>query len=82
MALLHCLTSSPSEPEWLGIRKPAMPEAILLSDMDRLSGTEDLMQRCSSNRDGWGSYHAHLNGRPYQVANQIEQKGLTALRHV
>lgn len=75
MALLHCLTCSPSAPDWLGIRKPAMLEAILLSGMDRLSGTEDLMQRCSSKRDGWGSYHAHLNGRPYQIGNQIEHRG-------
>ena len=71
MALLHCLTSAPNAPDWLGIRKPAMLEAILLSDMDRLSGTEDLMQRCSSKRDGWGSYHSHLSGRPYQIGNQI-----------
>lgn len=75
MALLHCLTCSPSAPEWLGIRKPAMLEAILLSGMDRLSGTEDLMQRCSSRRDGWGSYHSHLNGRPYQIGNQIAHRG-------
>lgn len=67
MALLHCITCSPSAPEWLGIRKPAMLEAILLSSMDRLSGTEDLMLRCASSSDGWGSYHAHLNGRPYQI---------------
>ena len=72
MALLHCLTCSAGAPEWLGIRKPAMLEAILLSGVDRLSGTEDLMQRYSSRRDGWGSYHAHLNGRPYQIGNQIE----------
>lgn len=69
MALLHCLTCSPSAPEWLGIRKPAMLEAVLLSNMDRLSGTEDLMQRCASNREGWGAYHAHLNGRPYQIGH-------------
>lgn len=71
MALLHCLTCSAGAPEWLGIRKPAMLEAILLSGMDRLSGTEDLMQRCSSRRDGWGSYHSHLSGRPYQIGNRI-----------
>ncbi len=72
MALLHCLTCSAGAPEWLGIRRPAMLEAILLSGMDRLSGTEDLMQRCSSSRDGWGTYHAHLHGQPYQIRNQIE----------
>jgi len=75
MALIHCLTCSAGAPEWLGIRKPAMLEAILLSGMDRLSGSEDLMQRCSSKRDGWGSYHAHLNGRPYQIGNQIAYRG-------
>ena len=72
MALMHCLTCSAGAPDWLGIRKPAMLEAILLSGMDRLSGTEDLMQRCSTRREGWGSYHAHLNGRTYQIGNQIE----------
>lgn len=74
MALMHCLTCSPSAPDWLGIRKPAMLEAVLLSYMDRLSGTEDLMQRCSARRNGWGSYHAHLNGRPFQIGNQIVQR--------
>lgn len=69
MDLLHCLTCSPSAPEWLDIPKPAMIEAMLLSGMDRLSGTEDLTQQHSaSNRDGWGAYHAHLNGRPYQIS--------------
>jgi 3'-5' exoribonuclease len=69
MALLHCLTCSAGAPEWLGIRKPAMIEAVLLSGMDRLSGTEDLMQRCTSSNEGWGSYHSHLNGRPYQIGD-------------
>lgn len=67
MALLHCLTCSPSAPDWLGIRKPAMLEAVLLSEMDRLSGTEDLMLRCAPRNEGWGNYHSHLNGRPYQI---------------
>lgn len=67
MALLHCLNCSPSAPEWLGIRKPAMLEAILLSGMDRLSGTEDLMQRCASGSKGWGAFHSHLKGSPYQI---------------
>jgi 3'-5' exoribonuclease len=71
MALLHCLTSSPSAPEWLGIRKPVMLEAILLSGMDRLSGTENLMLRCASQNEGWGSYHSHLNGRPYQIHSSV-----------
>lgn len=65
-ALLHCLTSAKGAPEWLGIRKPAMFEAHLLSDMDRLSGTEDLMVRCAAN-DGWGAFHPHLSSAPYLV---------------
>jgi 3'-5' exoribonuclease len=75
VALLHCLTSSPSAPEWLGIRKPAMIEAMLLSCMDRLSGTEELMQRCPSNRAGWGAYHAHLNGKPYRINGHLNVSG-------
>jgi 3'-5' exoribonuclease len=65
MALLHCLSCSAGAPEWLGIRKPAMIEAILLSGMDRLSGTEDLMTKCANTQRGWGDYHLHLKGRPY-----------------
>lgn len=65
-ALLHCLTSSKGAPEWLGIRKPAMLEAILLSDTDRFSATGDLMGRCAAN-DGWGTFHPHLGAKPYVV---------------
>ena len=66
MALLHCLTASQNAPEWLGIRKPAMLEAMMLSNMDRLSGTGDLIERCAAN-DGWGQFHAHIGSRPYVV---------------
>lgn len=66
-ALLHCLTASKGAPEWLGIRNPAMLEAIILSNMDRLSGTGDLVGRCAAN-DGWGEYHPHIKLRPYRVA--------------
>ena len=72
MALLHCLTCSAGAPGWLGLRKPAMVEAVLLSGMDRLSGTEDLMHRCTSSHDGWGSYHSHLKISPYQIGNSKE----------
>ena len=67
MALLHCMTASQNAPEWLGIRKPAMLEALMLSDMDRLSGVGDLMGRCVAN-DGWGRYHPHLKVVPYSIA--------------
>lgn len=65
VALLHCLTCSANAPDYLGIRRPAMMEAHLLSGMDRLSGTSDLMLRCTTEQPGWGAYHPHLKGRPY-----------------
>ena len=65
VALLHCLTCSANAPDYLGIRRPAMIEAHLLSGMDRLSGTSDLMLRCATDQPGWGTYHPHLKGRPY-----------------
>lgn len=70
-ALLHCLTATRHAPEWLGIRKPAMLEAMLLSDMDRYSGTGDLIGRCAAN-DGWGKYHPHIGGMPFVVGNAMD----------
>lgn len=67
MALLHCLTASRNAPEWLGIRKPVMLEAMMLSDMDRLSGTGDLIERYAAN-DGWGTFHTHIGSRPFAVS--------------
>ena len=66
MALLNCLAANQNAPEWLGIRKPAMSEAMMLSNMDRLSGTGDLMERCAAN-DGWGQFHPHIGLRPFAV---------------
>lgn len=75
VALLHRLSCSAGAPEWLGIRKPSMFEAILLSDMDHLSGTDDLMARCApASQHGWGAYHAHLKGqRPYVLPQDITE---------
>ena len=65
-ALLHCLTASQGAPEWLGIRKPAMLEALLLSDMDRLSGRGNLIRGCRTvGQEGWGRMHPHLPTQPY-----------------
>ena len=67
LALLHCLTSHAHAPDWLGIRKPRMPEAIILSGLDQASGQLDLMARCSPNTAGWGRYHEKLRGgQPYR----------------
>ena len=65
LALLHCLKASSNAPEWLGIRRPAMVEALLLSLADRLSGESELMERCAPQREGWGRFHEHLRGRPF-----------------
>ncbi len=33
-----------------------------------LSGQDDLMRRCTTNRAGWGNYHSKLKGgKPYQI---------------
>ena len=65
-ALLLCLTASQGAPEWLGIRKPAMLEALLLSDMDRLSGRGNLIRGCRTvGQEGWGRMHPHLPAQPY-----------------
>ena len=63
MALLHCLISSTHAPDWLGIRKPALPEAALLSGMEQPSGMEELMRRTAPGGAGWGLYHAYSNGQ-------------------
>ena len=67
MALLHCLTSHAHAPEWMGIRRPTMAEAILLSGLDQASGQLELMARCTPEKPGWGRYHKNLRGgQPYQ----------------
>ena len=68
MALLHILAAVAHAPAWMGLREPQTPEAELLSLADRLSGTDDLMQRLLPNGAGWGAYHKHLGRRPYRVA--------------
>ncbi len=69
MVLMHCLAASINAPDWLGIGRPAMPEAALLSGMEKPSGMEELIRRTAPGGAGWGSYHAHLNGRPYQIGS-------------
>ena len=67
LALMHCLTSHAHAPEWLGIRSPRMPAAILLSALDQASGQLELLTRCSTERAGWGRHHPKLRGgQPYQ----------------
>ena len=66
-ALLHNLSCVAHAPVWMGLREPQTPEAELLSMSDRLSGTDDLMQRCLPPKAGWGLYHRHLGRKPYRV---------------
>ncbi len=71
MALLHCLISSTNAPEWLGIRRPATPEAALLSGMEKPSGMEELIRRTAPGGAGRVEFHAHLNGHPYQIGPNL-----------
>ena len=64
LALMHVLTSAKGA-EWLGIREPLSPEAMILSAVDRLSGQTDLVTRLAPEGSGFGHYHKHLRGRPY-----------------
>jgi len=70
-ALLHILGSVAHAPAWMGLREPQMPEADLLSLADRLSGTDDLMQRLLPHSRGWGAYHKHLGRRVFRVAGEV-----------
>lgn len=68
LSLLHALTAAKGAPDWIGIREPKSPEALLLSIADRLSGQDDLFTQTMPSNDGFGSYHKHLRGRPFLVA--------------
>jgi 3'-5' exoribonuclease len=65
--LLHCLTAGKGG-DFLGIRPPMAPEAMILSNADRMSGMSDLISRNASSAGGFGSYHKHLGGRPFVIA--------------
>ena len=67
LGLLHMLNAVRGAPGWLGLREPRSLEAELLAMADRLSGHQDLHQRCRPNagKGGFGGYHAHLGHRTY-----------------
>lgn len=69
MALMHCLTAMAHTPAWMGIRSPAMFEAMALSACDRLSGSADLLRQCAPRGDGTGRYHPHLGTKSYFVTS-------------
>lgn len=71
MALMHCLAASINAPDWLGMGRPATPEAALLSGMEKPSGMEELIRRTAPGSAGWGLYHANLNERPYQIGSAL-----------
>jgi len=71
LAVMHCLVASINAPDWLGIARPAMPEAALLSSMEKPSGMEELIRRTAPGGAGWVEFHAHLNGRPHQVGPNL-----------
>ncbi len=69
MALMHCLAASINAPDWLGMGRPATPEAALLSGMEKPSGMEELIRRTAPGGEKWGSYRAHPSERPHQVGS-------------
>lgn len=67
LGLLHMLNAVRGAPDWIGLRNPRSLEADLLSMADRMSGSEDLHQRCApaDHVTGFGRYHPHLGHRTY-----------------
>ncbi|MDE2254766.1 MAG: HD domain-containing protein [Betaproteobacteria bacterium] len=74
--LLHNLSAVAHAPRWMGLREPQTAEAEMLSLADRLSGTDDLMQRCLPDAVGWGRYHRHLGRQPFRVATTQPAAGV------
>jgi len=67
LAVMHCLVASINAPDWLGIAKPALPEAALLAGMKKPSGMEELIRHTAPGGAGWVDFHAQLNRHPYQT---------------
>lgn len=67
LGLLHMFCAVRGAPDWMGLRTPRSVEAEILSVADRLSGHEDLHQRCAPDEGevGFGGYHPHLGHRTY-----------------
>jgi 3'-5' exoribonuclease len=66
LSLIHSLTSVPNA-EWLGIRQPATPEAMVLSMADRFSGESALTAQLAKQTGGWGEKHPHRKSKPYTL---------------
>lgn len=67
LALLHAINAVRGAPSWLGMREPRSLEAEIVAMADRLSGRENLYERCAPNdeRGGFGAYHKHLGHRAF-----------------
>lgn len=65
LAITHCLTAKQNAPEWLGLRRPVMLEAFLLSHADRMSGDAELIGRSAANDGAWGKYVEPLKARAF-----------------
>jgi 3'-5' exoribonuclease len=67
LALLHAINAVRGAPSWLGMREPRSLEAEIVTMADRLSGREDLYERCApeDERGGFGAYHKHLGHRAF-----------------
>lgn len=67
MAINHCLHSAPHA-EYLGIRRPCMIEAELLSQMDRISVDFSFKKKEWKGEGGWGGYSERLKTKTYTIS--------------
>lgn len=73
LALLHTINATKAAP-WLGLRDPRCLEAEILSMADRLSGTEDIHERCAptDGQSGFGALNPR-NGRRCYVTSRAKR---------
>ena len=70
LSLMHALTCAPNA-EWLGIRNPSTPEAMLLNMADKFSGESALTAQLAKQNGGWGDMHPHRKGKPFTIAPDV-----------
>lgn len=68
--LIHALSACPA-PEWVGLRPPMTPEAMILSAVDRLNGKSDLIGSCFNPDSRWGRPHPHLPGSAFTLTTPL-----------
>jgi hypothetical protein len=66
LSLLHIINAA-NAPRWVGLRSSRCVEANILSMVDRLSGHEELHERCApeDGSHGFGGYNSQFGHRTY-----------------